>query len=82
MPKKIDPELKRSQAEMSKEYNKENTVQFNMRLNKKTDLDCIELLNRVEERGQAKADYIKTLMRKDARNRFPDINVGDIKNNS
>lgn len=79
MPRKAQNEKPLTQAEMSKAYNKENTIQLNLRLSKKYDLDLIELLDKVEGLGQAKADYIKTLMRKDARNRFPDINVNSIK---
>ena len=74
--------MPKTRTEISTAYNKENTINLGIRLNKKTDLDCIELLEKVEAKGQSKADYVKTLMRKDARNRFPDINVNDIKNNS
>ena len=74
--------MPKTRTEIAKDYNKENTTMLSIRLNKKTDLDCLEILDRVESRGQAKADYVKTLMRKDARNRFPDINVNDIKNNA
>lgn len=67
----------------SAKYNKENTIQLNIRLNRKTDNDCIKVLDRIEEKGQPKADYVKSLMRKDIRNRFPDIHIQeDIKNNS
>lgn len=60
-------------TEASKKYNKENTIQLNIKLNKKTDLDCITVLDRVEDQGQPKADYVKKLIRYDIRNRFPDI---------
>lgn len=62
-----------ARTEASKKYNKENTIQLNIKLNKKTDLDCIKVLDRIEEQGQPKADYVKKLIRVDIRNRFPDI---------
>lgn len=60
-------------TEASKKYNKENTIQLNIKLNKKTDLDCITVLDRVGDQGQPKADYVKKLIRYDIRNRFSDI---------
>lgn len=62
-----------ARTEASNKYNKENTIQLNIKLNKKTDLDCIKVLERIESKGQAKADYVKGLIRIDIRNRFPDI---------
>lgn len=74
--------MPKTRTEISKDYNKENTTQLNIRLNNKTDADCIEVITRVEAAGQPKADYVKGLIRKDIRNRFPDINIlKDIKNN-
>lgn len=43
------------------EYDKANTVQVKMKLNKKTDADIIERLNEVSN----KQGYIKELIRKD-----------------
>ena len=75
--------MPKTRTEISKDYNKENITQFNIALNNKTDADCLEALNRVSDLGQPKADYVKGLIRKDIRNRFPDINIlKDIKNNS
>lgn len=45
----------------SNKYNKENTTQVILRLNKKTDDDIIEALNKVD----SKQGYIKDLIRLD-----------------
>lgn len=44
-------------------YQKVNTIQINIRLNKKYDTDIIEHLNRLGDKG--KATYIKELIRKE-----------------
>lgn len=43
------------------EYDKQNTIQVKMKLNKKTDADIIEQLNKVDN----KQGYIKSLIRAD-----------------
>ena len=44
-------------------YQKENTIQVNLRLSKKYDTDIIEWLNALETKG--KATYLKELIRAD-----------------
>ena len=44
-------------------YQKENTIQVNLRLSKKYDSDIIEWLNALETKG--KATYLKELIRAD-----------------
>ena len=44
-------------------YQKENTIQVNLRLSKKDDADVIEWLNDLEDKG--KATYLKELIRED-----------------
>lgn len=46
-------------------YNKKNVVQFKIGFNKKTDADIIAKLEQITERKESKADYVKTLIRKD-----------------
>lgn len=48
-----------SRSKASMKYNKENTVQVLVRLNKNTDADIIKILNEVGN----KQGYIKTLIR-------------------
>ena len=50
-----------SQIRASIKYNKENTVQISLKLNRSTDADLIESLNRVAN----KQGYIKELIRRD-----------------
>ena len=50
-----------SQIRASVKYNKENTVQISLKLNRSTDADLIDSLNRVKH----KQGYIKELIRKD-----------------
>lgn len=50
-----------SQIRASIRYNKENTVQISLKLNRSTDADLIDSLNRVNN----KQGYIKELIRKD-----------------
>ena len=50
-----------SQIRASVKYNKENTVQISLKLNRSTDADLIDSLNRVKN----KQGYIKELIRKD-----------------
>ena len=50
-----------SQVRASIKYNKENTVQISLKLNRSTDADLIDSLNRVAN----KQGYIKELIRKD-----------------
>lgn len=47
--------------EAQERYDKENTIRFTMKLNKKTEADIIEKLNSVEK----KQTYIKQLIRAD-----------------
>ena len=50
-----------SQIRASVKYNKENTVQISLKLNRSTDADLIDSLNRIAN----KQGYIKELIRKD-----------------
>ena len=50
-----------SQVRASIKYNKENTVQISLKLNRSTDADLIESLNRIAN----KQGYIKELIRRD-----------------
>ena len=50
-----------SQIIASVKYNKENTVQISLKLNRSTDADLIDSLNRVKN----KQGYIKELIRRD-----------------
>ena len=50
-----------SQSRASVKYNKENTVQISLKLNRITDADLIDNLNRVTN----KQGYIKELIRRD-----------------
>ena len=50
-----------SQIRASIRYNKENTVQISLKLNRSTDADLIDSLNRVTN----KQGYIKELIRRD-----------------
>lgn len=50
-----------SQIKASIRYNKENTVQISLKLNRSTDADLIDSLNRVTN----KQGYIKELIRRD-----------------
>ena len=54
-----------SQIRASVKYNKENTVQISLKLNRSTDADLIESLNRVAN----KQGYIKELIRRDIANK-------------
>lgn len=50
-----------SQVRASIRYNKENTIQISLKLNRSTDADLIDSLNRVRN----KQGYIKELIRRD-----------------
>ena len=50
-----------SQIRASVKYNKENTVQISLKLNRSTDAELIDSLNRVKN----KQGYIKELIRRD-----------------
>ncbi len=54
----------KAQIKASNKYDKENTKQIALRLNKKTDADIIEHL----EKQSSKQGYIKELIRKDMKN--------------
>ena len=54
-----------SQIKASIKYNKENTVQISLKLNRTTDADLIDSLNRIEN----KQGYIKGLIRRDIANK-------------
>lgn len=51
----------KAQIKASNKYDKENTKQISVRLNKKTDADILEHLETVE----SKQGYIKELIRRD-----------------
>ena len=55
-------------------YQKENTIQINLRLNKKYDADIIEWLNALETKG--KATYLKELIREDMASILGDRMIG------
>lgn len=55
-------------------YQKENTVQINLRLNKKYDADIIEWLNALE--GKGKVTYLKELIREDMASVLGDKLIG------
>lgn len=50
-----------SQIRASVKYNKENTVQISLKLNRSTDADLIDSMNRIAN----KQGYIKELIRRD-----------------
>ena len=54
-----------SQIKASIKYNKENTVQISLKLNRTTDADLIDSLNSIEN----KQGYIKELIRRDIANK-------------
>ena len=54
-----------SQVRASIKYNKENTVQISLKLNRSTDADLIDSMNRIEN----KQGYIKELIRRDIANK-------------
>ena len=54
-----------SQIRASVKYNKENTVQISLKLNRTTDADLIDRMNRIEN----KQGYIKELIRRDIANK-------------
>lgn len=54
-----------SQIRASIRYNKEKTVQISLKLNRSTDADLIDSLNRVAN----KQGYIKELIRRDIANK-------------
>lgn len=54
-----------SQIRASIRYNKENTVQISLKLNRSTDADLIDSLNRIAN----KQGYIKELIRRDIANK-------------
>lgn len=55
-------------------YQKENTIQVNLRLSKKYDTDIIEWLNALETKG--KATYLKELIRADMASILGDQLIG------
>ena len=55
-------------------YQKENTIQVNLRLSKKYDADIIEWLNALETKG--KATYLKELIREDMASILGDRLIG------
>ena len=55
-------------------YQKENTVQINLRLSKKYDADIIEWLNALQTKG--KATYLKELIREDMASILGDQLIG------
>ena len=46
-------------------YDAENTVQFKMKLNKKTDADILKRLDEMKRTKDGKQGYVKKLIRKD-----------------
>lgn len=59
--KKTTGETERIKYGPQKKYDKENTVQIKMKLNKKTDADIIEFLQTLDNRQ----GYLKELIRED-----------------
>ena len=57
--------VSKSQLKASHKYDKENTKQIALRLNKKTDADVLEMLEHVP----SKQGYIKELIRRDIEER-------------
>ena len=55
----------KAQIKASNKYDKENTWQISVRLNKKTDADILEHLETVE----SKQGYIKELIRRDMKSK-------------
>ena len=55
----------KAQVKASNKYDKENTRQISVRLNKKTDADILEHLETVE----SKQGYIKELIRRDMKSK-------------
>lgn len=55
----------KAQIKASNKYDKENTRQISVRLNKKTDADILEHLETVE----SKQGYIKELIRRDMKSK-------------
>lgn len=56
----------KAQVKASNKYDKENTKNINLRLNKKTDKDILDFLETVEP---SKMGYIKNLIRNDIRSK-------------
>ena len=54
-----------SQIKASIKYNKENTVQISLKLNRTTDADLIDSMNKIAN----KQGYIKELIRRDIANK-------------
>lgn len=50
-----------NRSKASNKYNKDNTIQVLLRINKNTDSDIIDILNKVD----SKQGYIKDLIRED-----------------
>ena len=55
----------RAQIKAAVKYNKEKTILVSIRLNKETDKDIIEYLDRLHYGGETKQGKIKELIRKD-----------------
>ena len=58
--------VSKAQVKASNKYDKENTKNINLRLNKKTDKDILDFLETVEP---SKMGYIKNLIRKDIKSK-------------
>lgn len=56
----------KAQVKASNKYDKENTKNINLRLNKKTDKDILDFLETVQP---SKMGYIKNLIRKDIKSK-------------
>lgn len=56
----------KAQVKASNKYDKENTKNINLRLNKKTDKDILDFLETVEP---SKMGYIKNLIRNDMKSK-------------
>ena len=63
-----------SNVKYIEKYQKENTIQVNLRLSKKYDADIIEWLNALETKG--KATYLKELIRADMASILGDQLIG------
>lgn len=55
----------KAQIKAKDKYNKENTITYCLRLNKKTDKDIIDRLESPVDIGGSKNGYIKALIRMD-----------------
>ena len=66
---KTKEELSAAQNQYQKKYNKEHTIQYGLKLNKKTDADLIDWLNQQESKqGAMKAAMRQMISRQTSNN--------------